>query len=75
MRWYIKDHISLSLPPIPDLMNVLKKLGLNLKNEKQNNKLITAADPNKKGVITFSKFVILMETNRKKDEQVWDLDS
>ena len=32
-----------------------------MKNEKKINKLLTAADPNKKGVITFSKFVIIME--------------
>jgi len=41
-----------------------------MKNEKKINKLMAAADPNKKGVITFSKFVILMEINRKKDQPV-----
>jgi Ca2+-binding EF-hand superfamily protein len=49
---------------------VLKKLGQNVKNEKRLNKLMTAADPNRRGVITFSKFVILMEMNRKREEQV-----
>ena len=55
---------------MPDLPNALKKLGHNMKNEKKINKLLTAADPNKKGVITFSKFVIIMEISRKKEEPV-----
>jgi Ca2+-binding EF-hand superfamily protein len=54
----------------PDLKFVLQTLGQNVRNEKRINKLANAADPNKKGSISFSKFVILMEINKKKAEEV-----
>jgi hypothetical protein len=49
---------------------VLKKLGEVIKSEKKLNRLVGAADPNRKGFVTFSKFVILMEINKKKNEPV-----
>jgi Ca2+-binding EF-hand superfamily protein len=49
---------------------VLKKLGEVIKSEKKLNRLLGAADPNRKGFVTFSKFVILMEINKKKGEPV-----
>jgi hypothetical protein len=45
-------------------------LGQNTRNEKRMNRILEAADPNKKGIITFSKFIILMEIYKKKEEQV-----
>ena len=53
-----------------DFIKVLQLLGQNTKNPKRMNKFLEAADPNKKGVITFSKFIILMEIYKKKDNQV-----
>ena len=49
---------------------MLKKLGEVIKSEKKLNRLLGAADPNRKGFVTFSKFVILMEINKKKGEPV-----
>jgi hypothetical protein len=47
-----------------DLQNVLTMIGQNVDDERKMKKLTISADPNDKGVISFSKFVILVEINQ-----------
>ena len=47
-----------------DLRNVLTLLGLDIDDDRKLLKLKLSADPNNKGVISFSKFVVLIELNQ-----------